>query len=62
LTPEEAAAGAPPEPFEPVRSCPIEGEEEDSGCTVQRLGTERGIGALFLALGLGAFFVARRRR
>ena len=63
LTPEEAAAaGAPPGPFQPALSCPIEDDEDDSGCTVQRLGTEQGIGALFLALGLGAFLVARRRR
>lgn len=60
LTPEEAAGGAPSEPFEPAHTC--YSEDDDSGCTVQHLGTEQGIGALFLALGLGAFFVARRRR
>ena len=60
LTPEEAAAGAPPAPFEPAETC--SNEDDDSGCTVHQLGTEQGIGVLFLALGLGAFLVARRRR
>jgi MYXO-CTERM domain-containing protein len=56
---EIAAAGAPSPPTEPEPTC---SKKDDSGCTVHQLGSERGIGAMFLALGLGAFFWARRRR
>lgn len=56
---EVAAAGAPPGPPEAAPKC---SKEDDSGCTVHELGSERGIGALFLAIGLGAFSWGRRRR
>lgn len=36
--------------------------EDETGCSVRQVGTERGIGALFLALGLAAFGWSRRRR
>jgi MYXO-CTERM domain-containing protein len=36
--------------------------KDETGCTVKRVGTERGIGALFLAIGLAAFGLSRRRR
>jgi len=58
--PEEvAAAGAPSLPPDPKPSCTR--DEDDGGCTVHQLGSERGIGAVFLAVGLGAFLLARRR-
>lgn len=56
---EIAAAGAPAAPPEAAPKCT---EEDDGGCTVHQLGSERGIGALFLAVGLGAFLWGRRRR
>ena len=56
---EVAAAGAPSAPPEAKPTC---SEEDDSGCTVHQIGSERGIGALFLAIGLGAFLLGRRRR
>jgi hypothetical protein len=59
VTAEEAASDTPVAPAGDPPTCT---EEDDGSCTVQRLGTERGIGALFLALGLGAFLLARRRR
>lgn len=55
---EAAAAGAPPAPPEAAPKC---SKEDDSGCTVHQLGSERGIGALFLAIGFGAFLWGRRR-
>jgi hypothetical protein len=58
VTAEEAASDTPVAPAGDPPTC----SKEDDGCTVQRLGTEQGIGGLFLALGLGAFLVARRRR
>jgi hypothetical protein len=54
-----AAAGAPSGPINSKPSC---SDEDDSGCTVHQLGNERGIGAVFLAIGLGAFLLGRRRR
>ena len=59
VTAEEAASDTPVAPAGDPPTCT---KEDDGSCTVQRLGTEQGIGALFLALGLGAFLVARRRR
>jgi MYXO-CTERM domain-containing protein len=56
---EVAAAGAPSALPDAKPTC---SKEDDSGCTVQQLGSERGIGALFLAIGLGAFLLGRRRR
>jgi len=35
---------------------------DETGCTVKQVGTERGIGAVFLAIGLAAFGLSRRRR
>jgi hypothetical protein len=59
--PEElAAAGAPSLPPGPEPTCPKD-EDDDGGCTVHQLGSERGIGAIFLAVGLSAFLLARRR-
>ncbi len=63
VTPEEldAAAGAPnAAPATEAPTCSE--EEEDGGCTVRQLGTERGIAAVFLGIGLGALGFARRRR
>ncbi len=63
VTPEtlDAAAGAPNSV--PATDAPTCSEEkQDGGCTVRQLGTERGIAAVFLAIGLGALGVARRRR
>ena len=57
---ELASAGAPPGPTAIKPDC--SDEEDDSGCTVHQLGNERGIGALFLAIGLAAFLLGRRRR
>ncbi len=34
---------------------------EEEGCTIRQVGTERGVAAIFLALGLGALTLARRR-
>jgi hypothetical protein len=57
----DAAAGAPN--TAPATEPPTCSEEkEDGGCTVRQLGTERGIAAVFLAIGLGALGFARRRR
>jgi MYXO-CTERM domain-containing protein len=36
--------------------------KDTTGCSVRQVGTERGIGALFLVIGLGAFGWSRRRR
>jgi hypothetical protein len=57
------AAGAPNvAPARPIPTCAAAPEQkEDGGCTVRQLGTERGIAAVFLAIGLGALGVARRR-
>jgi hypothetical protein len=35
---------------------------DDSGCSIGRLGTERGIAVLMLGLGLASLGIARRRR
>lgn len=57
---ELAAAGAPSGPLNSKPTC--SDEDDDSGCTVHQLGNERGVGAVFLAIGLGAFLLGRRRR
>lgn len=58
---ELAAAGAPSSPTDSKPTC-SDDDDDDSGCTVHQLGNERGIGAAFLAIGLGAFLLGRRRR
>ena len=62
VAPEDLeAAGAPNvAPVRPTPTCSAQ-KDDDGGCTVRQLGTERGIAVVFLAIGLGALGVARRR-